>query len=127
MGGSVGQVSNSSIVLVISDFVLLCLSGTSIPDVGHWINPNGTDITHDVNGQFDVTVGDNSNPGSLEVQIPSESDQIDEGVFTCAIPDDTGEIQYLYVGIYQYTIVGKYALFALMFGPYVCWEVQLNI
>lgn len=127
MGGGVGQVSNSSIVLVISDFVLLCLSGTSIPDVGHWINPNGTDITHDVNGQFDVIVGDNSNPGSLEVQIPSESDQIDEGVFTCAIPDDTGEIQYLYVGIYQYTVVGKYALFALKCGPYVCQEVQLSI
>lgn len=125
MGGA-GQVSNSSIVLVDSDFVLLCLSGTSIPDIGHWINPNGTDITYDVNGQFEVIVGDNNNPGSLEVHIPSESDQIDEGVFTCAIPDDTGEIQYLYVGIYQHAVVGKYVLFVLKCGPYVCQEVQLS-
>ena len=116
VGGGVGQVSNSSIVVVNSDHsvFVLCLSGTSTPDVGHWINPNGTDITNETNEQFDVVVGDSNNPGSLEIQIQSESAQIDEGVYSCAIPDDTAEIQYLYVAIYQYAIIGKYLLYTSM-------------
>lgn len=71
--------------------------------VGQWIGPDQRVLTATPNDPFDVIIGDSSNPGELIVETPVANPAIapvHEGVYTCTIPDDTNETQYLRVGIY---------------------------
>lgn len=70
---------------------------------GQWIAPNGVDITISNAHPFEVTVGDERDPGSLLVHqrnghIVTRSF---EGVYTCLVRDKDRVQQYLNVGIYQ--------------------------
>lgn len=104
--GSVGQIFNNSVLETSSDGRiprLLCLSGSDISAVGQWIGPDQSVLTATPNDPFDVIIGDNSNPGELIVETPVANPAIaavHEGVYTCMIPDETNETQYLRVGIY---------------------------
>ena len=81
----------------------MCLSGSTIPSVGQWLSPSGTDLSSVVDDAFEVTVGDSYSPGSIVIMSPVGNPPLattDEGVYTCVIPDETGRDNYLYVGIY---------------------------
>ena len=93
---------------------LLCLSGSMTARVGQWIGLNGTNITTTDNDPFDVRVGGSYSPGSVEVQTPDTSSPLssaNEGVYTCVIPDESGETNYLYVGIYLSGFSSKQSYF----------------
>lgn len=71
--------------------------------MGRWIAPNGDDITERLTDSFIVVTGDNTDPGFTFIELQQgQSLAIEElGIYTCVIPDENGDIQYLYVGIYQ--------------------------
>lgn len=102
----VGPVQNNSIIRAsISGRFnqLQCISGSTAANVGRWIAPNGEDITGILTDSFNVVTGDNTDPGFIfiELQLGHSLENEDHGIYTCIIPDETGDIQYLYVGIYQ--------------------------
>ena len=88
---------------------LQCISASTTPNVGRWIAPNGQNITFTTGDAFDVTVGGQNNPGYLRIAIvPGESlGRLDEGVYACVIPDETGVEQTIHVGIYLNDFNGK--------------------
>ena len=82
-----------------------CYSGSIDGDVGQLIGLDGQDITHSKIDHFTVVVGDANNPGTVKVtrsRISSEN----EGVYTCRIPDQSGEIIDVNVGLFQHNFSG---------------------
>ena len=106
MAGGVGRILNNSILETTLEGrlpQLLCLSGSDASAIGQWIAPNGRVLTTVQNDPFDVIVGDSGSPGELVIETPVSNPPITtthEGVYTCMIPDDTEETEYLRVGIY---------------------------
>ncbi len=104
--GGAGQLTNSSLIFASSgDRInqVRCLSGSLLPNVGQWFSPGGGNLAPIADDAFEVTVGDSYNPGFVALSNPAENPPLaasDEGVYTCVIPDETGVVQYLYVGIY---------------------------
>ena len=50
--------------------------------------------------------GDSNNPGQLLIQTPTTNPPItstEEGVYTCIIPNENGDDEYLHIGIYRTT------------------------
>ena len=102
----VGLLGNNTIVTADTDQTisdLQCSSGSTVPNVGHWIAPNGNDVTNSTVDPFHVIQGDERDPGSLIIQqatghIITNSLQ---GVYTCILPDENGMQSYLHVGIYR--------------------------
>ena len=102
----VGLLENNTLVIAntdqtVSDFH--CSSGSTTPNVGRWIAPNGNDFTSSTIDPFTVIQGDEQDPGSLIIQqangyIITNSFQ---GVYTCILPDENGVQTYLHVGIYR--------------------------
>ena len=101
-----GLLNNNTIIVADSNGViddLHCSSDTTTANVGHWISSNGVDVTSSAIYPFEVTVGDEQDPGSLLIHqrnghIVTRSFQ---GVYTCLIRDQNQVQQYIYVGIYQ--------------------------
>ena len=91
---------------------VLCLSGSLVPNVGQWISPNGSNQLDD---QFEATVGDSGNPGSVQISTSSPLSTEHAGIYTCAIPDETGGMRYLHVGIYLNGFNGAHRM---------CWNVH---
>ena len=90
---------------------LLCLSSSNMSTVGDWISPDGRSLITTQNDPFDVIFGDDSNPGQLVIETPLKNPSITtahEGVYSCAIPNNSGETEYVYVGIYLHGSVGQY-------------------
>ena len=106
VGGGVGRIFNNSILETSSDGripQLLCLSGSSGYAVGQWIAPDGTILTTIQNDPFDVIFGDNNNPGQMMIETSITNPSImatHEGVYTCMIPNENDDIEYLRIGIY---------------------------
>ncbi len=107
-----GIILNNSVILT-NNFGqmprLQCISGSRSPDVGQWIAPSGQDITRSTTDSFDITIGGTSDPGYLDIslhpgQIVTLSDQ---GVYSCRIPDETGTISSVLVGIYLPALTSK--------------------
>lgn len=102
----VGLLENNTIVTADTDQTiseLHCSSGSTVPNVGRWIAPNGNDLTNNTVDPFQVIQGNGRDPGSLIIQqatghIITNSFQ---GVYTCILPDENGIQNYLRVGIYQ--------------------------
>ena len=71
--------------------------------VGQWIAPDGSNITDDDTDLFNITVGGLDDPGftSIEIKDGASLTIDDEGVYTCIIPDENGDMQYLFVGLYR--------------------------
>ena len=79
---------------------LHCLSGSNMSLVGEWISPEGRDLAAVANDPFDVIFGD---PGQLLIETPLLNPPITaahEGVYTCIIPDENGQDEYIHIGIY---------------------------
>jgi hypothetical protein len=71
-------------------------------EVGQWIAPDGSNITDDTSDLFNVTIGGLDDPGFTSIKIKDGASLTldDEGVYTCTIPDENGDMQYLFVGLY---------------------------
>ena len=100
---------------------LQCISGSQSADVGQWITPSGQDATHQTNDPFDIIVGDESDPGYLDISL--HSGQVityeDQGVYTCQIPDDMGALVSLHIGIYLPALVSEFSyIFKCLFWYY---------
>lgn len=82
---------------------LHCSSDSTIADTGHWIAPNGVDLTNSTTDVFDIIRGDEEDPGSLIVRLHHGHivTRSFEGVYTCVIPMDDGIEAYHLIGIYQ--------------------------
>ena len=100
-----GLIPNNSIILT-NNFGqmprLQCISGSRSPGVGQWLAPSGQDITYSNTDPFDITVGGASDPGYLDISLhPGQIVTLrDQGVYSCRIPDETGENSSVLVGIY---------------------------
>ena len=71
--------------------------------VGDWISPDRRSLITTKNDPFEVMIGDDSNPGQLVIDTPLGNPPITsahEGVYTCAIPNNSSETEYLHVGVY---------------------------
>lgn len=107
-----GIIPNNSIILT-NNFGqiprLQCISATELPDAGQWLAPSAQDITGLANDPFDIIVGDQNDPGYLDISL--HSGQIltirDQGVYTCRIPDETGMNASVFVGIYLPALISN--------------------
>lgn len=81
---------------------LQCISGSTTAGVGQWIAPDGSNITEDGSDVFNITVGASDDPGFTSIKIKDGASLTpdDEGVYTCMIPDENGDMWYLFVGLY---------------------------
>ena len=71
--------------------------------VGEWRSPAGRNLAAVQNDPFDIVFGDSNNPGQLVMETSLLNPPITmthEGVYTCAIPDENGDTEYVHVGIY---------------------------
>ena len=78
--------------------------------VGDWISPSGRSLITTQNDPFDVIIGDDSDPGQLVIETPLGNPSITsthEGVYTCAIPNNSGEMEYLHIGVYLFGSSGQ--------------------
>ena len=74
-----------------------------MPNVGRWLNPQSFDLSVITGDPFEITIGSDSNPGSVVIETPEMNlslSQSYEGIYTCIIPDETEETRYLHIGIY---------------------------
>ena len=102
----VGLLENNTLVTADADQTindLHCSSGSTMANAGHWIAPNGDDLTNSTVDPFTVIQGNEHDPGSLVIQqagghIITNSFQ---GVYTCILPDESGTQNYIHVGIYR--------------------------
>lgn len=96
---------------------LQCISGSTMAGVGQWIAPDGSNITEDGNDVFNITVGASDNPGFTSIKIRDGASLTPdyEGVYTCLIPDENGDMQYLFVGLYGRGFNSKESISFMMF------------
>ena len=87
-----------------------CYSGSTKVNVGKLIGLDGRDITHSVGDPFNAVTGGANNPGTLEVHGHGRLTHSDEGVYTCRIPDETGRIVDVNIGIYLDYGHGEYII-----------------
>ncbi len=78
--------------------------------MGRWIAPNGQDVTYDMSDLFEVSVGGELQPGHVGVELREgySLTTANQGVYTCAIPDEADREQFLTIGIYPYTFNGVF-------------------
>ena len=118
--GSEGSTPLTNNTLIIADNFghiasLQCISGSKLPNIGQWISPDGLDITYSSSDPFDVTAGDSSDPGFIQISVVSGLTFSDLGVYTCQIPDENGNVMSLHVGIYLPAYIGKYIMRVVSF------------
>lgn len=66
--------------------------------MGRFIAPNGNDITND---SSIVTLGNITDPGFLSLELRNTTYlSVNQGVYSCVIPDENGVQQYLHTGVY---------------------------
>ena len=71
--------------------------------VGNWVSPERRNLATVQNDPFDIIFGDSNNPGQLLIETPANNPPITsnhEGVYTCVIPDENGQSEYLHIGLY---------------------------
>ena len=100
-----GIVSNNSLIVATNGGLdtIYCISGSTEPEVGRWIAPNGEDFTQPGGHPFNVVQGDTSNPGVLEISLSpqgrfSTSEWL--GGYSCVIPDEENSTRIIHVGIH---------------------------
>ena len=87
---------------------IYCSSGSQTSGIGQWFAPNGAEITQNSGNSFNVVRGGGNFPSYVGLQLKTGQSfsTSDEGVYTCIIPDETGILQTLHVGLYRYGYYG---------------------
>ena len=86
-----------------------CFSGSNSTDVGRLMGVHGQDITERVGDPFLV---DRSDVGALAVQGNGRFTSEYEGVYSCRMPDETGNTKEIFFGMYL--DVGEYTVAMLV-------------
>ena len=79
-----------------------CMSGSKQGGIGHLIGRDGQDITYKYGDPFYVSVGGTENPGLIQVSSYNTLYASYQGVYTCRIPDEAGNLVDINVGLYCY-------------------------
>ena len=86
---------------------IYCHSSSSNTNVGHWISPQGIDITNNLLDPFAIRFYSGSDILSYNTfklfdysMQPMTSEY--DGLYSCIVPDDQGIMQTLHIGIYSY-------------------------
>ena len=103
-----GVLPNNGIVIARNSggdrFNFQCLSGSTETDIGDIIGLDGNALPIDSSGAGMTTGGLNvrrDSPATVFVRNPSSEPAVDEGVYTCRIPDGTGNDVDVNIGVYQ--------------------------
>ena len=82
---------------------IYCSSGSQANGIGRWFAPNGVEITQSSGGSLTVVRGGGNFPSYVGLQLKTgrSFSVLEEGVYTCVIPDENGVQQTLYVGLYS--------------------------
>ena len=103
----VGVLSNNSFILATNGGLdtIYCISGSTQPEVGRWIAPNGEDFTEPGSHPFNVVHGGTNNPGVLDISLTpqgrfSSSEWL--GVYSCVIPDEENVNMIIHIGIHAF-------------------------
>lgn len=106
MYSTAGVLPNNSIIFPDSSGrigLLECISGSLVADRGQWIGPDGTDLTTTAEDPFEVAIGGEDDPGTIQIMstfITAPFLEADNGVYSCSLPDENGDTAHLSVGIY---------------------------
>ena len=101
--------SNNDIITAHADGRLshfYCISATQRFSVGNLIGPTGVDVTRSTTDPFLVTRSGSSDPGVLQVRSHGVTNDDDEGVYTCRIPNEFNTMTNVNVGIYGHNYNG---------------------
>ena len=79
-----------------------CLSGSKQGGVGQFIGRDGRDITYQSDDPFYVSIGNTHHPGLVQVNGYRALHKHYQGVYTCRIPDETGSVVDINVGLYRH-------------------------
>ena len=79
-----------------------CMSGSKQGGVGLFIGRDGRDITYQFGDPFHVSIGNTHHPGLIQVSVYNTLHTHYQGVYTCRIPDETGSLVDINVGLYRY-------------------------
>ena len=95
---------NNSLIKAASNQHLefMCMSGSKQGGIGHFIGQNGQDITYKFGRPFYVSIGGIDNPGLIHVRSYRTLHTHYQGIYTCRIPDETGSLVDINVGLYRY-------------------------
>lgn len=84
-----------------------CLSGSTQYNVGQFIGTNGVNIVSDTRDPFYISRGRQFSPGVIHVRSNRELETEYEGIYTCQMPDETGNVTSINVGLYRHGVGGK--------------------
>ena len=104
----------------------VCRSDSTLPNVGELIGLNGTAIT-----SHDFFAISNSNRGEVNVEnvVGSQLNLImtvsEQGVYTCRIPPESGEMREINIGVYPNTFIGEFIV-TVNSGVFI-WGSNLNV
>ena len=102
-----GSLPNHGIVNSLrSYFVFYCRSDSMMNNVGVLIGPNETAVT--IGNVFYIA---HHRPGELYVSSRNDLAASDQGVYTCRIPLQSGELRDINVGLYPSGFSSKYFIF----------------
>ena len=63
--------------------------------------PNGDDLTQVGLHPFRVNIGGENNPGFVNLSVIEDMfDDVYQGVYSCVIPDERGEIKTIHLGVH---------------------------
>ena len=79
-----------------------CMSGSKQGGIGHFFGRDGRDIAYKSGDPFHVSIGGKRNPGLIQVSSYTTLYASYQGVYTCRIPDETGNFVDINVGLYRY-------------------------
>ena len=99
-----------------------CLSGSTQYNVGQLIGTTGENIVSDISDPFHVSRGTWFNPGVIHVQSNRELGTQYEGIYTCRMPDETGNVTSMNVGLYRRGVRGK-----LVHNIIICSHSVINL
>ena len=107
-----GQLSNNGLIVAnnLGQFSpIQCISSSKTPNEGSWISPSGFPIYND--DIFDIIVGDENDPGFVQLALKSgrSISFSQQGIYTCTIPDDSGEVVSIHFGLYLPSFASKHS------------------
>ena len=103
-----------------------CMSGSTQGGVGQFIGRHGRDITYQFGDPFYVSIGGVQNPGLIQVSSYTTLHTSYQGVYTCRIPDETGKLVDINVGLYRSAFNSKsglgYLTACIAIASYICYH-----
>ena len=110
--GTSQPISNNSALIADSAGqigTIYCHSASQQPHIGRWISPAGSDITFASRDAFDIGLhsGLLYSYTTLALSNGFSLLSVNQGVYSCQIPDENGIQNTLHIGIYPHGYAGN--------------------